>query len=77
MSMNLVFETKSHHIIDFPFQTPTNLTYSVLALKTNEERLKLLQEHIEKCGWDSDIKVQVMEEIKSLMASPELKLSYI
>ena len=44
MSMNLIFDVKDGHgCVDFPFQTPTDLTYKVLEAKSNEERIEIIE----------------------------------
>ena len=64
MSMNLCFTTKvgSHHI-DFPYQTSTDTTYDVLALKTNEERLEYLYKDIDRFNGGSRLKAEIREMI--------------
>ena len=53
MSMNLFFSSISNNgiYIDFPFQTPTELTFKVIKAKTTVEQLAILKEYIDgfKC----------------------------
>lgn len=50
--MNLKFEGGNGQ--DFPFQTPTTLTYAVLAAPTKAERLKLIDDAMSSWGWTHD-----------------------
>lgn len=77
MSMNLALETQEGIMIDFPFQTPTDLTMEVLALETKEEQTELVVDYIATSSWPTSIKKQLVEEIESLMKVPTLKLRMI
>jgi len=51
MSMNLIWKkvVDGETIYDeFPIQTPTDLTYSVLECKNKRDAIKLLKEYLEK-----------------------------
>jgi DNA integrity scanning protein DisA with diadenylate cyclase activity len=76
--MNLTFQTKDGvGRVEFPFQTPTSLTYAVLKKETNEERLLLIGQYLKEQDWsESDIQ-ETLEEIQRLMESPHLELSLI
>ena len=79
MSMNLNFCTKSNPpaFIDFPFQTPTVLTYAVMAEKDNTKRLKLIREHMITSGWEQENINRVMAEIEIMVNNPKLELFYM
>lgn len=78
MSMNLHFCTKSGGFcIDFPFQTPTKLTLSVMAEKDNTKRLKLIREHLVTSGWEQDNIDSVMTEVEIMVNNPNVELSYM
>ncbi len=83
MSMNLCFEVKKcdkcHRgpMVDFPFQTPTELTWAVLRAEGNDARLKLIQDQLEKWKWSIEDINRTMEEITTLINDPTLELSYI
>lgn len=79
MSFNLIFITKaeSAEIIDFPFQTPTQLTFAVINEKDPTARKKLILEHMTKCGWEKEIIDSMMEKVENLMSNPSLHLTYI
>lgn len=47
MSMNLAFVYKST-IVDFPFQTPTKLTWSVLKAPSKKNQLDLIIEFLRR-----------------------------
>jgi len=67
MSMNLVFVKKVDGEAvykDFPFQTPTNLTFDVLDAGSKEKRLDLIQNYIDGCDWGPSVTERVMEKIK-------------
>ena len=78
MSMNLIFRVKGcKGYVDFPFQTPTKLTYSVLNCKSKEKQLKLIKDYIDDMTWDPVIKKTKIKEVKDLLKSPYLKLIII
>lgn len=62
MSMNLIF-SKGNMSSDFPYQTPTILTYNVLGARTKEEQLKIIEEDIK----NHDYKLEWLEEIKGML----------
>jgi len=72
MSMNLFFSSISNNgiYIDFPFQTPTELTFKVIKAKTTVEQLAILKEYIDgfKC-WNFAEKRRIWKRIKELMDS--------
>ena len=78
MSMNLYFETvvdQRHIHEDFPFQTPTELTYRVMKLGTKEEQIKEIRSYIEeKYEWDKEDVERVMSEIEYALSTPTTKL---
>lgn len=59
MSMNLHFEvscdcgcvTCEKGDLDFPFQTPTDLSYAVMQAEGTPTRLLLIQEELRSWGW--------------------------
>ena len=83
--MNLIFDVKEGAgMVDFPWQTPTELTYKVLALETKEEQLSLLREWAEEHLYSYEPAntrergiASTMAEVEALMASPNLELSLI
>ena len=78
MSMNLCFVVKnSDTIMDFPFQTPTKLTYAVLAAKTPEAKRKLICKHMNDVKWTAETKKIMLDRFDALMASPNLQLYLI
>jgi len=50
MSMNLALKTPEGEIIDFPFQTPTNLSKQVIAEPNDLKKLLLIKTHLEERG---------------------------
>lgn len=77
MSMNLCFDVKGGGMVDFPFQTPTELTYDVLREPNNDKRLALLRAAMEKWSWDKKQIEETLGTIEALMKSPNLELSLI
>jgi hypothetical protein len=76
--MNLVFRTVEYkHIIGFPFQTPTDLTYSVLDESDKDKRLKLLIEHINSWEISNSTKIYYIKEIIQYMDDPTLELTMV
>ena len=77
MSMNLIFAVRGGGSVDFPFQTPTKLTYAVLAAPGKATRLQLLDDEMKKWGWSRTIRCEKMRAIKALMENPVLTLELI
>ena len=78
MSINLFFKVKNGAgMVDFPFQTSTDLTYAVMKAKGREEQIKLLSDEMRLWGWGlADIN-EMLAEIEALMDNPNLELGYI
>lgn len=78
MSMNLVFFVKGGEgMVDFPFQTPTDLTHAVLKEKDDSKRLALLRKACEDWKWSKkDIK-RSLGIVEALMKSPTLEMGMI
>lgn len=79
MSMNLIFTIKDCPIssVEFPFQTPTDLTYDVLNAKSMEEKLELIKNCL--IQWDTEEQMinEILEEVESLLLNDKLELSMI
>jgi hypothetical protein len=76
--MNLCFTTiDRNNFIDFPFQTPTSLTYEVYGNETKEGQLSILVNYMKTCNWDSNTIDKVTKQCKELLFDPTLKLSII
>lgn len=69
MSLNLAFENSKGEWIDFPIQTPTQLTKAVLVEPDESKRLKLIQEYLEDCDWVEEDIIEVLSKIKSALRS--------
>lgn len=83
MSMNLIFDIKDvkdnrlpGHV-DFPFQTPTDLTYDVLNAETIEGKLDLIKKVMVSWKWDENHISNTLSEIESLLKCKHLELSMI
>lgn len=78
MSMNLAFETVSgKHFVDFPFQTPTSLSFAVKAAGTTKERLDLIRAQLKAWDWDAIQIQKAMTEVKIKLTDPTLRLIVI
>lgn len=77
--MNLIFYvmlpngTKTYR--DFPFQSPTDMTYKVLAGKTKEEQCQILWHEMASYNWDNW--VDLYEQCKIDIMNPYYELSMI
>jgi hypothetical protein len=72
MSMNLVFTDVTQKLsIDFPFQTPTDLTYAVLDEKDQEKQLDLIRAYcLNNMEYSIDELNEVMNKIRVWLAYP-------
>jgi len=76
MSMNLVFITvPGNYMVEFPYQTSTDVTRAVLKAATIEDKLDILRKDIQSFSdgdieWESDI----LSEIESGLRDKTLKL---
>jgi len=77
MSINLVFDVKGGGIIDFPFQTTTELTYAVLKETNKEKQLKLIRKELELNKYTKKEINATLRKIEALMKSPDLKLDMV
>lgn len=78
MSMNLYFETKDGvAMVDFPFQTPTDLTYAVIEEKDNTRRLELIKDAMISWEWDYDDIHEMLIRISEMLNSDHLQLTYM
>jgi len=76
MSMNLAFLTNNKNHIEFPFQTPTSLSYAVMKEKTRENRLKLILEYIDNT-YDKTYTQNIKEECTKMLLDQSLTLIII
>lgn len=75
MSMNLVFRTVAGgHRVPFPFQTPTNLSYSVMEGDSIECRLARIENELMSWTWSEEMIDDMMKECERLMRDPSLEL---
>jgi hypothetical protein len=75
--MNLAFTTRDGHFVEFPFQTPTDLSYAVINLRTTEAKLELIENQIRKWGWDEEEISEMMSEVRIMMTDPTLELTVV
>ena len=76
MSMNLFFKIKNskHGWIDFPFQTPTDLSQEVINEKDNDKRLSILIKYMDDCEWDKITKERIYDIVKELLFNENIEL---
>jgi len=74
MSLNLVFLVKGGGIVQFPIQTPTEVTLAVLNTKSRRERLRIINEELKWWGWAKESRVETLKRIEALMDNPNLTL---
>lgn len=78
MSMNLCFSVVGGAgYVDFPIQTPTDLTQAVLEVSDDKSRLMIIENTLRKWGWDYDDRKELMLKIKALFENPNLILVMI
>lgn len=76
--MNLCFTTNcGKGYVDFPFQTPTELTKAVLKITNKEERLKIIEEQLIKWKWNKKEIRSMMNEISKMLDDSSLILGSI
>lgn len=63
MSMNLYFEDESGTLHDFPFQTPTDLTWEIVKLEDKTEQYNALCSYIACTEWEEWHKEHVKDSI--------------
>ena len=75
MSMNLYFRAGKGYI-DFPFQTPTDLSERVLKVTRPEERFYIVSEYVNYNIMvdDREAQVEILERCRELMFDPTLTL---
>ncbi len=74
MSLNLVFLVKGGGIVQFPIQTPTEVTLAVLNTKSRRERLRIINEELKQWEWTKRGRTETIKRIKLLMDNPNIKL---
>ena len=78
MSMNLCFRSKGGYHVDFPFQTPTSLTYDVLGEKNLDKRIALVHKYIQSIAdGDDEWAIRKKCECESMMRDTHLILEMI
>lgn len=77
--MNLIFEVAgpSHAMQEFPFQTPTDLTYAVLATENKLRQYVIIETWVRQSGWPPDIQDDMIERCHGLILSPYLTLTIV
>jgi hypothetical protein len=73
--MNLAFETvQGRYLVNFPFQTSTDLSFKVYRATTNQQRIQLIEEQVKAWKWEKRDIDRVMREVKELFNDPTLRL---
>lgn len=75
MSHNLYFrQVRPNGQVEFPFQTPTELSYRVIKESNNSCRLAIIKQYLEQCNWPVDKMRDVIYHIDALMHDENLTL---
>lgn len=82
MSFNLYFARKhpkkwEEALVDFPFQTPTDLTMSVMQADTNKQRLQMIKTYLKSVKCEQYNMTKILQKIKWMMEDDDLELTYI
>jgi hypothetical protein len=76
MSMNLAFENNDYEVIDFPFQTPTELSLKVMD-SSYSERVYLITEYILRYMYEDDdfeSKTKLIDKCVGMLSDDKLEL---
>lgn len=76
MSMNLAFKD-GDYIVDFPFQTPTRLSYAVIACDNTVGKLRLIKDHLKSWNWPLEEITWTLGKIKIMLEDENLELIVI
>lgn len=82
MSMNLIYEhidEDGEYVAcsDFPFQSPTDLTYKVLATNDKAEQIKIMREYLDCKDW-GDRYTKIVDKIgRVILNNPRIVLGMI
>ena len=78
MSLNLQFRViDDSATVDFPFQTPTELSEAVMKTKDKEIQIKLIVKYLKSIKWNEPAIRDAMVKIRSMLYSKHLKLEII
>jgi hypothetical protein len=75
MSANLIFKVKGGGHVDFPFQSPIDLTYAVLAEPNIRKKLTLIDEKMQRWWWGKETRQKIISNIEALLKNPNLILT--
>jgi hypothetical protein len=62
--------------VEFPYQTPTTLTYAVIGEKDVEKRIQLIKDDLNKCI-NKDANKWIIKQCETLMRDDKLELTYM
>jgi hypothetical protein len=75
MSHNLYFrKVRPNGYVEFPFQTPTALSRSVMAVSNNHDRLSLIEQYLYDCQWGVKAIDEMIKRIYNMMTDENLTL---
>lgn len=77
MSMNLAFKTSTGDLVDFPFQTPTNLSYKIANANSTKDRLDLVKDQLKMWKWNKHQIDSMIVKCAALFADNTLRLIVI
>ena len=75
MSLNLCFIDLEGNYVEFPFQTPSELSLFVIASNNTEERIHIIKEYLDK-KWNLEdyYKNHILEKTRQMLNNQNLKL---
>ena len=77
MSMNLCFDVEGGGVVNFPFQSHTNLTIKILKAETTEKRLSIIEDYLISCKWEKEHINKTIAYLRVCFSNPNLMLSTI
>lgn len=76
MSHNLYFRrVRPNGRVDFPFQTPTEVSRLVISLTNNNDRLLYLKNYLEDCDWNYKDVCNILDIVADMMDDENLTLA--
>lgn len=75
MSHNLYFrKVRPNGIVEFPIQTPTNISNQIIAASNKCDKIRILEQYLYDCKWDTIDVEQVIRKVDWLMQREDLTL---
>jgi len=81
MSMNLIYKytvkSKSFNLLEFEYQTSTEVTYKVLATNDKSLQLKIIEEDLVRLGYSEEHRVALLQDMAETLKDEHITLSII